>query len=709
MKSHGHLPSKRVPILTSLRFNIVGIAVLVTLVYLGCWTYGHHRLADNLAAVSVEKTGAAMEAELDAFFRPAVDGFSIARTWAESGIFQPKDASRSISLLLPFEKAHPQITSITTGDAGGQSFRIGIDDEGFVVRCIRSGGDASQSMLLLDRNGKTVREWEIPREYDPRTRQWYIDAMGQQSAAPAGTLASPGWTSPYIFHTSSAPGLSLSGVLEGPDAATFSMTFNVELERISDFSTLHVPSAGGLTFILSDTGKVVGLPADPRFASQAGRRAFFASYPDDLPSLGDLGIPSLSAVATRVPLEKTTTRVSGQGEPFVLHLRPFPILNGKPMWIGILIPESDLFQEFRRQRWIIMLVTLVVLILCWVMAANLSFWYAHPLGRLADESRLITMLELEQKADIDSTILEVHQLAKAHESMKNALDSFSRYVPLALVRRLLENGSAARLEYAGREITILFTDIRNSTSLAETIAPTTLSAHLAEYYENMMSRISQHSGLIDKLIGDAIMSLWGAPHDDANQCANAVRAALACREFLEAFNAASRARGLPELYTRFGLASGSVMVGNFGSPTRMFYTAVGDKVNLASRLEGLNKAYGTQIMAEETVRTHAGDGFAWRFLDVVAVKGKAAPIRVFELLGARETVPEPVLRFADAYERALGEFLERRFPEAERLLSDLRSPDPGDLSVRLLLEKTRWFIKEPPPPDWDGVTHFQTK
>lgn len=699
MKVPGRIQPKQVPILTSLRFNLVGIAVLVTIVYLGCWVYGHHRLADNLAAVSVEKTGKAMEADLDAFFQPAIEGFEMARMWASSGMFQPRDASRSIALLLPFEKAHPQITSITTGDSEGQSFRIGIDPEGFVVRSIRSGRETSQSMTLLGGNGQVMREWQMPREYDPRTRQWYLDATLQQSACPAGILASPAWTSPYIFHTANAPGLSLSGPLEGPDSTRFFMTFNVELERVSDFSVLHAPSPGGLTFILSDTGDVVGLPAGPQFLSQHSRRAFFASFSTRLPTLGELGIPALSEAGKSLRLEKCTVRVSDAGEPFILHLRPFPIANGKPMWIGIVIPEADLFQEFRRQRSFIIAVTVGLLILCWAMAANLSYWYANPLRLLADESRLITMLELEKKASIDSTILEVHQLARAHEHMKAALDSFSRYVPLVLVRKLLEAGTAAKLEYSSREITILFTDIRNSTSLAESFDPTTLSAHLTNYYENMMGRIRHHSGLIDKLIGDAIMALWGTPHDDATQCANAVRAVLACREFLNEFNARSLTQGLPELHTRFGLASGSVMVGNFGAPNRMFYTAVGDKVNLASRLEGLNKMYGTQIMAEENVRRLAGEGFAWRFLDIVAVKGKARSIRVFELLGAAETVPDAMLRFAEAYERALGEYLQRRFSEAERILVGLSSPQPGDLSVSVLLEKTRRFQKEPPPPE----------
>ncbi|MBP7634352.1 adenylate/guanylate cyclase domain-containing protein [Candidatus Ozemobacteraceae bacterium] len=705
----GQLRPKHVPILTSLRFNLVGIAVLVTVVYLVCWVYGHHRLGDNLAAVSVEKTGSAMEADLGAFFQPAIDGFEMARMWARSGTFQPRDASRSVALLLPFEKAHPQITSITTGDAEGQSFRIGIDPEGFVVRCIRSGQDASQSMMLLDWGGRVMREWQAPREYDPRTRQWYLDATLQQAACASGALASPSWTSPYIFHTANAPGLSLSGPLEGPDKTRFFMTFNVELERISDFSVLHVPSPGGLTFILSDTGNVIGLPAGPKFLSQDGRRAFFASFPARLPTLGELGIPALSEAGKSLRLETSTVRMSGAGEPFILHLRPFPIPNGKPMWIGIVIPEADLFQEFRRQRSIIIFVTAALLIFCWVMAANLSYWYANPLRLLADESRLITMLELETKASIDSTILEVHQLARAHERMKAALDSFSRYVPLVLVRKLLEAGTAAKLEYTSREITVLFTDIRNSTSLAESFDPTTLSAHLTNYYENMMGRIRHHSGLIDKLVGDAIMALWGTPHDDAHQCANAVRAALACRDFLQEFNARSLSQGLPELHTRFGLASGAVMVGNFGSPDRMFYTAVGDKVNLASRLEGLNKTYGTQIMAEETVVKLAGEGFAWRLLDIVAVKGKARSLRVYELLGVAGTVPDTMQRFAEAYERALGEYLNRRFAEAERMLDGLASPHTGDLSVGVLLDKTRRFLKEPPPPDWDGVTRFQTK
>lgn len=167
---------------------------------------------------------------------------------------------------------------------------------------------------------------------------------------------------------------------------------------------------------------------------------------------------------------------------------------------------------------------------------------------------------------------------------------------------------------------------------------------------------------------------------------------------------ASAAASSPRLETRIGLNHDTAMVGHFGAPDRMSYTALGDGVNLASRLEGLNKAYGTTILASEAIREAAGSEFAFRLLDLVAVKGKTRAVRVYELIGGAGEHPARE-QAGSAYELALEAYLERRFEKALRIVES----QPHDPPSRVLAQRCRGFLTEPPPPDWDGTYISRTK
>ena len=186
-------------------------------------------------------------------------------------------------------------------------------------------------------------------------------------------------------------------------------------------------------------------------------------------------------------------------------------------------------------------------------------------------------------------------------------------------------------------------------------------------------------------------------------------AALASEAWLAAFNARCVAEGTPPLKTGFGLCTGSAFVGNVGSPTRLNYTALGDTVNLASRLEGTSKVYGVNVLCDESVKEAAGPGFVWRCLDVVAVKGKDKPTRVYEPLGEMGQVPSERLAFASVYEAAFEDYLARRFDAARARLEALALPWRDDVSVQRLIDLCRALASSPPPPTWDGVARMSSK
>ena len=291
--------------------------------------------------------------------------------------------------------------------------------------------------------------------------------------------------------------------------------------------------------------------------------------------------------------------------------------------------------ENLRDRLALLLVTLLALGVGTLMAFYLSRSYSEPLQKLVEHSSRLQTLRTDVEVDVKSKISEVRHLAEAQENMRRALDSFARYVPVDVVRELLSRGEAAEIGGQNAEVTVLFTDITGFTTIAESMSPADLTAHMSSYFDSVVDILHRHGATVDKFIGDSIMAFWGAPKALRNHSRSAVEAVIEIREWLEGANDRWRTEGLPALPTRFGLASGEVTVGNVGAVHRLSYTALGDPVNLAQRLEALNARLNTSVLVDENVRDGAGDGFAWRDVQDVQIKGKILLVRVFELLGRK--------------------------------------------------------------------------
>jgi adenylate cyclase len=205
-------------------------------------------------------------------------------------------------------------------------------------------------------------------------------------------------------------------------------------------------------------------------------------------------------------------------------------------------------------------------------------------------------------------------------------------------------------------------------------------------------------GTVDKFIGDSVVAFWNAPTPCVDHARRACLAALACMRATRDLYASPAWAGLPALFTRFGLHRANVMVGHFGAPERLSYTALGDGVNLASRLEGLCKQYGVAALASEAIVGQVGDELAFRFIDKVAVKGKTESVRGYELLGLRVDCADELGR-AKTYEQALDAYFARDFSRALTLLG----PSCDDAASRVLADRCSAVLAHPPPPDWNGV------
>jgi adenylate cyclase len=293
---------------------------------------------------------------------------------------------------------------------------------------------------------------------------------------------------------------------------------------------------------------------------------------------------------------------------------------------------------------------------------------------------------------------DLRSVMESLEQAKTAMRAMGKYVPIDLVRDLYEMNHEPMLGGEIRDLSIMFTDIAGFTTISETLSADHLAAALGFYLNVVTSVIHDCGGTIDKFIGDSVMTLWNAPRLCADHPMKACAAALACRDATAKLFASELWQGLAPWATRFGLHHDRVMVGHFGSPDRLSYTALGDGVNLASRLEGLNKQYGTAIIASESIVQEASGAYSFRLLDRVAVKGKKQGVQVYELLGpvgldgARG---DHVL----AYEAALRLYWERDFAGALKIFQS----HPDDPPSAILAQRCRALMLLPPSPDWEGV------
>jgi adenylate cyclase len=284
---------------------------------------------------------------------------------------------------------------------------------------------------------------------------------------------------------------------------------------------------------------------------------------------------------------------------------------------------------------------------------------------------------------------------------------FGQYVPKELVEEMSRDPDRYNLKGESREMSVLFSDIRDFTSISEGLPAASLAEMLNFYLSSMTHIVQQRRGTIDKYIGDAIMAFWGAPVPDANHARDAIQAALQMQQDLALLNPQLVEHGWPAIKIGIGVNSGKMSVGNMGSEFRMAYTVMADAVNLASRLEGLTKQYGLGILVGEAAVAHCPD-IEFMKVDVVRVKGKVNPVAIYEPLGMQGELDAAALKRKQDFEQAISAFLALNFDEAEAVLRKAHKRNPCKL-YEVYLDRIAHFRDNPPPADWDGVFTYTTK
>jgi adenylate cyclase len=285
---------------------------------------------------------------------------------------------------------------------------------------------------------------------------------------------------------------------------------------------------------------------------------------------------------------------------------------------------------------------------------------------------------------------------------------FGQYVPPEVVDEMAKDPEKASMEGESREMTVLFTDVRGFTTISEGLDPKALSQLMNDFLTPLTEVIYRHRGTIDKYMGDCIMAFWGAPLADPNHARNGVLAGLEMQRTLKEKQEYFRSQNWPEIRIGVGLNSGRMSVGNMGSRVRLAYTVMGDAVNLASRLEGLTKEYGADIIVGEETKK-ANPEVVFREIDRVRVKGKDTAVVIFEPLGLETVVTQGMLDDMHLFHETLELYRKQEWDMAELRLLRLKTMSPGVRLYDLFLERIEVLRVNPPPPDWDGAYTFQTK
>jgi adenylate cyclase len=316
---------------------------------------------------------------------------------------------------------------------------------------------------------------------------------------------------------------------------------------------------------------------------------------------------------------------------------------------------------------------------------------ARPIEGVSQDLRSVEDLTFSYGVPTPSNIKEIKELQTAVKLFETSLRSFSSFVPLDVVRKLIKTGTPLTLGVEQRFLTVLFSDLQDFSTLAEQMAPSDLLSQLSAYFEAVSHAIAEESGTVDKFIGDGIMAFWGAPvHRDDHVLRGCCGAMRATRR-MQQLNADWSKQGRPPLHLRIGLHCADVLVGNVGSSERLSYTVMGDGVNVAARLEGINKTFGTTICISDSVIEAVEPKILARPIRKVQVKGRNREFMIYELLGIRASddpelkPPDDAARLCELTRGASSHFERGEFDQAARRYEDILGAFPDDPIAKSLL------------------------
>lgn len=582
----------------------------------------------------------------------------------------------------------PSVQSIYWGDQSGNFILSQKQSNGIMSEIIdRSKYPFTNKIIYADNQGKILRILSsTDLHYDPRERPWYHAAEKTKQTT---------WLGVYRDGISHLLGMSVATpVYDDQNKLLGIVSVNIRLDYLRHLvENIHL-SEQSVLFIVTSNGNLLAYPGLVQYKNKILKDIYT--------------LTSAPWVSKSFDIYKKTGKPEFKFEYnhniYLATYRPASHYGSYDWLIGAIVPVNDLIGPLRKTQIITALVSLGILIIGISLVSGLISAVVRPLRKITDEIEKIQHFDLTETPPIHSRIKEISSMANALYAMKNGLRSFQKYVPSALVRQLVESGEDARIGGVTKTIAILFSDISNFTTITEQTEPKLLTRHLCDYFDELSTQIIAARGTIDKYIGDAIMAFWGAPLPEEQSAQQAAIAAINCVKRLRELNTQWALEGKPVLLTRIGLHLGDAIVGNLGSSERLNYTAIGDSINITSRLENINKLYGTQIIISETVYHAVKNKFITRMLDRVTLKGKSKPHYIYELIADdRDQLTYDLDSYTQLFSKGFNAYQATAWNEAIYYFSECLKIYPSDSVAPLFINRCRKFKLNRVSEQWDGI------
>jgi adenylate cyclase len=693
--------------------NAASIVLSATIIIAAMWV-SSERNARELSEALIEEIRGSVSNRLTNYFNPIMDINSrtsfLINNYFNDPLYNKESENKLWAFYEEVLRTSPAVKMIYYSDNAGN------------LMMLNRMADGTYSKRYVRNDGKNITTtWEhlnvqffagynnsvMPADegYDPRKRGWFQLALSEGTSA---------WTPVYLFATDHLPGFtSVVPLFERDGRLRGVSAIDITVDEISRFLSTIQPTPGTRIALIDSARNLVAF----QVKNDADLNKLFTETIDengihfyDVRNLDMFPEPDIrSILRTTLNAGEGLQTISYENRRYRAILAPISIGNGLNLSLGIIIPEDDIIGNVRRNLLYVTIFSIVILSIIIIISSFFSNSIAKPMQVLSGEMSKIKNFELDSSVNIHTQLFEVINMRESFEGMRKGLKNFKRYVPSDLVAQLINQNIEAKIGGQKRELTVFFSDIAHFTSISEKTPPDKLVQQLCVYFEKISKTILVNKGTIDKYIGDSVMAFWGAPVSAKNHAAMACHSAVRIQNILNSIFHKWRNTGLEPFYTRIGIHTGEVIVGNMGYEERLNYTVIGDSVNLASRLEGVNKVYGTKILVSQNTWEQCKDLFEFRHIDRIAVVGRQEGIDIYELYAEKNNIDESLQKLFRIYEKGLDFYFNRDWQNAYSHFCAVLKYRPSDEPAKLMQSRCLQYYKNPPPDEWNGVYTLSSK
>jgi adenylate cyclase len=610
--------SLRVDLLTAFGGLLMG-TVLVVIFY---FYYNSTQMVLTLCDDLMEQTTQAVINRTASFLTPVTAMTEMSSQAAASGVLPFGNTAQMERYAFEALNAYPTAARFLFGDQAGNFLMATRLPDGNTSTKImdRTTDPPLTTWRIRDKTFNLIKtETSVTDTFDPRLRPWYQGAKANQRLY---------LTDVYVFYTGRVPGVTVSyPVLDSQGMIVGVIGCDIELSGLSTFLKSLRIGNHGLALIINERNELVAFPDADRIIDNQVEHGVLRTV-----HIENLGVPSISAAFRKYRTSGAArVTVEAGGKEYLATFRDFPASFEKPWKVIVVVPEDDFIGDVKKINHGVFLICMAILAVATILVVFLSRSISKPILLLTAETDRIRNFQLDGQFHLQTPIYEIQQLQGAMDRMKASLRSFTRFAPEQIVREVVVKGEEAMLGGERREVTLLFSDLRNFTRFSERTRPEQVVKILNTHFDAMVKIITQHHGFVVDFLGDSLFAVFGAPGRDPDHARQAVSCAIDMQLARQQMNSDLAGASLPVMEMGIGVNSGPCVVGNMGSRMRIKYGVVGHAVNLASRLESFT--VGGQVLISESTYQAVADQLEVAGPIEANAKGVESAIRLWEVRG----------------------------------------------------------------------------